>query len=119
LKDLSTEADHAKEEAQREKAMRLALEEAQTKLEDHKKVLMSQMETTKASQAGMEDKIVQFREDLDLQNVEFDKERTKWEELVKQGHAVPRRLVQKGDWPFGGSSLDFPARGEGCTVSSR
>ena len=31
----------------------------------------------------MEEKIVRFHEDLDKQNVEFDKERAKWDALVK------------------------------------
>lgn len=83
LKDLGSKAEHAKEEAQREKTMRQVLEVAHSKLEDHRKELMRQLETTKASQAGMEEKIVRFREDLDEQNTAFEKERAKWEELVK------------------------------------
>lgn len=83
LKDLGSKAEHAKEEAQREKTMRQVLEVAHSKLEDHRTELMRQLESTKASQAGMEEKIVRFREDLDEQNTAFEKERAKWEELVK------------------------------------
>ena len=83
LKDLGSKAEHAQEEAQREKSLRLALEETQSKLEDHRRELLKQLETTKSSQAVMEEKIVRFHEDLDKQNVEFDKERAKWDALVK------------------------------------
>lgn len=83
FKDLTSKTEHAKEEAQREKSMRLVLEEAYGKLEDHRKELMSQLETTKSSQAGMEEKISKVREDLEQQNTEFEKERAKWEDMVK------------------------------------
>ncbi|CAJ1891051.1 unnamed protein product [Cylindrotheca closterium] len=83
LKDLSSKTEHAKAEALREKSMRLILEEAYSKLEDHRKEILSQLDTTKSSQAGMEEKIVRLHEDLDKQNTEFEKERAKWEELMK------------------------------------
>jgi chromosome segregation ATPase len=84
IKELRSKVTQGQEEVQREKTLRQALETAHTSLEEHKKELLSQLEKAINARLTLEAKLVAFRVDLEKENDEFEKERTKWEDLVRE-----------------------------------
>jgi hypothetical protein len=61
-----------------------ALESSYASLEEHKKELLSQHEKAKDARLVLEGTISEFRDDIEKETSEFEKERTNWELLVKE-----------------------------------
>lgn len=81
--ELQSKVEQSQEALEREKALKEALEQSHASLEEHKKELILQLDTAAVARASLEEKISEFREGLEKEEVSFTKERSQWEELVK------------------------------------
>jgi hypothetical protein len=76
-----------------------ALESSYASLEEHKKELLSQHEKAKDARLVLEGTISEFRDDIEKETSEFEKERTNWELLVKEWRSQNEYSLKKsGEW---------------------